>query len=449
VQPGNAVRLMAVALAATMVLAHAPRGAAQAQPTQFIPANFYWYGPYGAAGSGMAAGMLDYLKLLNQRDGGVRGVKFSWEKCDTHYDQARGIECYERAKNHAPFGTALVHPLSTAASYSLIERATADRIALVSIGYGRPDAADGRVFPYVYPLVTTYWSEAAAMVRYIGERTGGMAKLQGKRIVLLYHDSAYGKEPIPVLSALAARYGYELSTVGVRPPGEDQEAQWQRIGAVRPDWVIVWGWGAMTPAALKSAARAGFPRNRMLGGWWSAAEEDVAPAGAAAYGYIGAAFSSPGTQFPVIADIRSYLYAGGAGELEEPSRIGSVHYNRGLVFGIVTAEAVRVAQQRFGAGKPVTGEQVRWGLEHLRLDAERLQALGALGLLPPVETSCNDHEGSGLVRFMRWDGRRWNMLTDWMGPLPEDRAALRQLVSDSAAAYAKGKGLKPRSCPQD
>jgi len=184
----------------------AAASAAQAQPReQFVPANFYWVGPYAAGGSGIAGGMLDYLDMLNQRDGGINGVKFTWQKCETEYNNARGVECYERAKRQGPTGATLIHPLSTGITYSLIERAAADKIPVVSIGYGRADAADGRVFPYVFPLITTYWAQAAAMVRYIGEQAGGLPKLRGKKIALLYHDSAYGKEPIPVLSDLAAK----------------------------------------------------------------------------------------------------------------------------------------------------------------------------------------------------------------------------------------------------
>ncbi|HEX6158432.1 MAG TPA: ABC transporter substrate-binding protein [Burkholderiales bacterium] len=422
--------------------------AAPAQPKeQFVPANFYWVGPYAAGGSGIAGGMLDYLEMLNQRDGGVNGVKFTWSKCETEYNNARGVECYERAKRQGPTGATLVHPLSTGITYSLLERATADKIPLVSIGYGRADAADGRVFPYVFPLIATYWDQAAIMVRYIGEQAGGLDKLRGKKIVLLYHDSAYGKEPIPVLSDLAARYGYELSTIPVPHPGVEQQSQWLQVRQIRPDWVILWGWGVMNPTALKTAARVGYPRNRMLGVWWSGAEEDVIPAGNAAEGFVAAGFNVAGANYPVIEAIRNWAYRDGEGEMEDHSRIGSVYYNRGVVFGIVTAEAVRIAQERFGKGKPVTGEQVQWALEHLDIDAKRLKSLGAAGFMPPLKTSCADHEGSGVVRFMRWDGVRWNTLTDWMAPLPEDRKLVRSKYLDSAARYAREKGITPRRCP--
>ena len=176
---------------------------------QFVPAMGYWVGPYAAGGSGFFGGMIDYMQMINARDGGIGGVKLTWEKCETEYNNARGVECYERMKKHAPTGASLIQPLSTGITYSLIEKATADRIPIITMGYGRTDASDGRVFPYVFPLMTNYWSQSTAKIKFIGQKEGGMGKLKGKKIVNLYHDSAYGKETMPVLEAQAKKYGFE------------------------------------------------------------------------------------------------------------------------------------------------------------------------------------------------------------------------------------------------
>ena len=77
------------------------------------------------------------------------------------------------------------------------------------------------MFHWVFPLGTTYWDQAAAMIAYLGQKVGGEAKLKGKKIAFMYHDSAYGKEPIPVLDALAARDGFELTKIPITPPGND------------------------------------------------------------------------------------------------------------------------------------------------------------------------------------------------------------------------------------
>ena len=259
--------------------------------TQFIPSLIYRTGPYAAGGTGFWGGMMDYFMLINMRDGGMNGVQITWEECETAYNSDRGVECYERLKNKGETGASLVHPLSTGITYRLIERATQDKIPLISMGYGRTDASDGRVFPYVFPLLTNYWSQNTAKIKFIGSKEGGMDGLRGKKIANLYHESSYGKETIPILDKQAEMYGFEVKHFPVPHPGLDQKATWLEIGRrYQPDWVILRGWGVMNPTALKEAARVGFPANKILGVWWSGAEEDVIPAGDAAKGYIAAGF---------------------------------------------------------------------------------------------------------------------------------------------------------------
>ncbi len=434
-----------LALTAAAALGYAGLAASQAKE-QFVPANFYWVGPYAPGGSGISGGMLDYFKLINNRDGGVNGVKFTWEKCETEYNNARGVECYERSKKKGPTGATLIHPLSTGITYSLIEKGTQDKIPIVSVGYGRTDAADGRIFPYVFPMITTYWSQNTAKIKFMGQKAGGMDKLKGKKIVNLYHDSAYGKETIPVLDAQAKKYGFQVTHIAVPHPGNEQQAQWLQIRQIQPDWVILRGWGVMNPTALKAAQRAGFPRDKIIGVWWSGAEEDVIPAGDAAKGYIAAGFNVSGANYPVIKDIQKYVYAKGEGEMEDKSRVGSIYYNRGVVFAIVTVEAVRKAQERFGKGQPMTGEQVRWGLENLSMDDGYLKKLGATGFMQPLKLSCMDHEGGGQVKFQQWDGKQWKVITDWIS---SDQSIVRPMIEASAAQYAKEKGITPRDCSKE
>jgi branched-chain amino acid transport system substrate-binding protein len=270
--------------------------------------------------------------------------------------------------------------------------------------------------------------------------------LKGKKIVNLYHDSAYGKETIPVLDAQAKLYGFEVTHIAVPHPGNEQQAQWLQIRQIKPDWVILRGWGVMNPTSLRAAQRAGFPRERIVGVWWSGAEEDVIPAGEAATGYIAAGFNVAGTNFPIIAEIEKHVYTKGQGEMQDKSRVGSIYYNRGVVFGIVTVEAVRKSQERYGKGKPMTGEQVRWGLENLDLTAPYLETLGATGFMQSLKLSCLDHEGGGQVKFQQWDGKRWKVITDWIS---SDQKLVRPMIEASAAKYAKEKGITPRDCAKE
>ena len=417
--------------------------AAAATPTfaqdQYIPILSYRVGPYAAGGSGFFGGSIDYFNLVNLT-GGINGVKISWEECETEYNASRGVECYERLKKNSG-GASLVEPLSTGIAYGILDRVAQDKIAMTTLGYGRSDAANGQVFPWVFPLITSYWNQAAAMIKYLGEKNGGLDKLKGKKIVHLYHDSAYGKEPFPVFEAYAKQLGFELIKIAVPHPGNEQQSQWLQIRQANPDYVILWGWGVMNPTSLKAAARIGYPREKMLGVWWAGSEEDVIPAGDAAKGYTTMTFNTPGN-YPVLDQIRQKVYDGAKkGNLEDKTRIGSVYHMRGVTAAILWVEAIRKAQDKYGKGKLMTAEQIRWGFENLNVDEARQRALGAFGMFPTVKTSCQDHEGSGAVKVQLWDGKSWKAVTpNWV---VGDKAMTRAMLEKSSADYAAEKKITP------
>lgn len=434
-----------LALAAASALVAPVAVQAQAND-QFISLLSYRVGPYGNNGISIFGGFIDYLQLTNMK-GGVNGIKLSWEECETEYNNARGVECYERLKSKSPTKGTMIHPVSTGISYSLLDKSVADKVPLVMIGYGRTDAIDGSIFPWAFPLVTTYQMQASAMLKFMAQRDGGKttADLKGKKVAFIYHDSAFGKEPLEVLRAEAALNKFELIEIPVAHPGIEQTAQWQQVRQHRPDWVIFWGWGAMNSAGLQAAQKVGYPRDRMIGVWWSGAEEDTVPAGPGAKGYLAANFGITGKDIPVIKEIQKTVYGSGKGDLKDQSKIGSVLHARGVLHGIITVEAIRTAQAKFGK-KVLTGEEVRWGLEHLKIDQKRLAELGAAGMMPDLNVSCADHEGSGMVMFQQWDGSKWNKVSDY---IEGNRPLVRQLLKASAEKYAKDKGITPRDCSKE
>jgi branched-chain amino acid transport system substrate-binding protein len=415
---------------------------AGAAGVQFLPILSNREGAQRFVGIPLANGYLDYLTLFNERDGGINGVTLVWEECETVYDVDRGIECYERLKAKGPTRAAVFWPANTPLTYALTERATHDHIPLITVGYGRTDASEGWVFPYIFNPPINYWSLNTTKLRFIGQRVGGMERLKGLKIVHVYHDSDYGRETLPILDAQAAQYGFTVQHLAVKPPGLDQKTTWLRVKAAQPDWVILRSGGAMTTPALKEAAQIGVPRDKIVGNWWACAEQDTVAAGEAAIGYICATFHGTGTHFPLIQDILTYVYARGKGAGPR-SDVGTGPWIRGVLNGLFTAEALRTAMREFG-NQPLTGAQVQWGLDHVILTAASLKELGAEGLLAPLALSCRDHEGGGSVKFQQWDGTQWTVLTDWIAP---DQALVRSLVEAAAAKYAQDKGVTPRDCP--
>src|SRR5215510_10283241 len=184
--------------------------AVAAAGAQFIPVLSVREGAMRFGNIPWANGYIDYVTLLNERDGGIHGVPLVWEECETVNDVPRSIECYERLKTQGPTGAAAFHPSSTPLAYALTERAAHDQIPLLTVGSGRAYAADGRVFPYVFNPPTTWWSQNTAKLRFIGQRVGGMDKLKDLKIAHVYYDDDFGRETMPVLDAQAAHYGFAV-----------------------------------------------------------------------------------------------------------------------------------------------------------------------------------------------------------------------------------------------
>ncbi|MES2888362.1 MAG: ABC transporter substrate-binding protein [Pseudomonadota bacterium] len=432
--------LRLAAVAATLAIAALPSAHAD---EQFFPLQSYRVGPYAAGGTGFFGGFIDYLNLVNLRDGGVNGVKLRWEEGETQYEVERGVEVYERLKQRP--GIAAWNPLSVGIAYALIDRVTADKVPLLTINHGRTDTTDGRVFKYIFPLLLNPYSETSGIVNYLGTKEGGLEKLKGKKIVVLYHGSPYGKETIPIYELLAKKYGFTVQQIEVPHPGNEQQAQWLTIRRVKPDYVVLRGWGVQNPVALKTAQKTGFPVDRIVGNVWSNSEEDVIPAGDAAKGYVAITTVAAGAHHPVLQEITKTVYGAGKGNLQDPKRIGSVYHNLGVLNGILNVEALRIAQAHFGK-RTLTGDEVRWGFEHLKIDEVRAAALGAKGLFHSINVTWDNHEGDGRVAFQQWDGKKWNVVSDWIAP---DWKLLRPLIEQSSQAYAKEKNIRLRTGPDD
>jgi len=407
---------------------------------QFFPSLVYRTGAYAPNGVPFANGMADYMKLVNAR-GGINGVMTLVEECETGYATDRGVECYERLKGKNG-GATVFQPLSTGITFALTEKAPIDKIPLLTSGYGRSESADGGVFKWNFPLAGTYWVAADTIMQHLGNKNGGLDKLKGKKIALVYHDSPFGKEPIPVLQERAAMHGFSLSLLPVTHPGVEQKATWLQIRRDRPDYVINWGWGVMNSTLLKEAQATAYPRENIYGVWWAGAEPDVKDVGMGAKGY-NAIMMQHGAEpnSDVVKEVLAKLHAKGQGTGPK-EEVGQVLYMRGLTAAMFAVEGVRSAQDRFGKGKVMTGEQARWGYENLNLTQAKLDALGFKGVMRPIFISCKDHMGASWARMHTWDGTKFVWSSDW---LQADEQILNPMVKAAADKYAADKKLARRT----
>ncbi|WP_456387377.1 ABC transporter substrate-binding protein [Profundibacter sp.] len=419
---------------ATMAVA-AVMAAAPVMADLVFPALSYRTGPYAANGIPFADGYADYFTLLNERDGGIGGEKTKLVECETGYSTEKGVECYEATKGE---GALVYQPLSTGITYQLIPKVTADGIPMHTMGYGRTSAKNGEVFGNIFNYPANYWDGASGAINHVLDVEGG--DIKGKKITLVYHNSAYGKEPIRTLEELAKKHDFKLTLIPVDHPGQEQKSQWLQIRREKPDYVFMWGWGVMNSVAIQEASNIKFPMDHFIGIWWSGSENDVLPAGAGANGYKSLTFHGVGSDYPVYGDIQKYVVdagkAAGAGD-----QLGTVLYNRGLYAAMLAAEAVKTAQGIHGTAA-INAAQMRDGMAALEITAAKMAAAGLPDFGPEFKVSCQNHGGNGFVGVAQWDAAagKWNSVS---GYVQSDQDVIGALVAEDSAAYAAENNITP------
>jgi branched-chain amino acid transport system substrate-binding protein len=423
------MKTKAFALAGLLATTLAAGTPAAAQDSIYVPLLTYRTGAFAGSGQHIANGMHDYLRMLNERDGGINGVRLVIEECETGYDTKKGLECYEAVKGKNPV---MVNPWSTGITLPLIPRAAVDKIPILSTAYGLSASAKGDLFPWVFNPPNTYWDGLSMIMSYIGEQEGGLARLKGKRIGYMYLDAGFGKEPIPLFEQLAKDIGFDLKLYPIAAADmQNQSSQWLGVRRDRPEYMVLFGWGAMNPTAIKEAIKVGFPMEKMLSIWWPS-EEDARNAGPGSVGFKTLNWHGAGAAYPALQDILRTVYDKGLSQGNR-ANVGDVLYNRGVYNSALIAEAIRNAQALSGR-RAVTGADVRRGLENLNVTDARWGEMGLAGFAGALRLTCQDHNGHQPAFMQRWDGTRYAQVSGPIQPLTE---RLDPIVNDAARDYVE------------
>jgi branched-chain amino acid transport system substrate-binding protein len=433
--------ILGAAVAAGMGVAVLPT-IVQAQDSIYVPLMTYRTGPFAGSGVQIADGMHDYLEMLNQRDGGIGGVKIALDECETGYDTKKGLECYEQIKSKKPV---IINPWSTGITLGLIPKASVDKIPILSMAYGLSASAIGDDFPWIFNPPNTYWDGLSMILRYIGGKEGGLDKLKGKTLGYVYFDAGFGKEPIPLFEQFAKDYGFTLKLYPVGATEmQNQSAQWLSVRRDRPDYIVMYGWGAMNSTAVKEAIKISYPMDKFLSIWWPG-EDDARAGEAAAKGFKTLNWHGVGANFKVIQDIQKNVVDKGLSKAPK-ERVGELLYNRGVYNSMLIAEAIRNAQKLSGK-KVVTGEDVRRGMETLNVDTARLKEIGMEGFTDPIKLSCTDHNGHRATFMQEWDGTKYVKISEPIQPMTD---VVAPLLSAAAKEYTeKNSGWPKRTEPCD
>ena len=348
----------------------------------------------------------DYYNLINSQ-GGVEGYQVKSEELDHEYKVPQAVEAYQRMKGD---GAVSIMAYGTPQVQALNQKFAEDKIPGTSPGFGIAASADGKRFPYLFPVAATYFSQGAGAIQFIKDKLGG--SLEGKKIAYIFYDNPAGREPIPVIEDLQKLEKFELRTFAVPPPGVELGAQVLDITQrYRPDFVIAHLFGRSPAVAIKEFKRNGFPLSKMMGLVWASAEADILAAGGfpVAEGYHTLQFAGAGDDYPVRREIKAMYKAQGKDPPKEMD--DTVVYNRGILWAAVHVEAMRNALKANG-GKQPTGEEVKNGFE-------QIHDFGLGGLVPPLKVTPTDHEGGGWVQVFQVKGGKLVKETEWFRGYPE------------------------------
>jgi branched-chain amino acid transport system substrate-binding protein len=391
-------RILAILIAVAVVAGVA--GPAAAQKEIVIGLQCDRTGATQTVGVNLCPGYHDYIALVNSK-GGVEGHKIRAVEIDHEYKVPQGMESYERHKKE---GAVLIGVYGTPHIYALAQKLTEDRIPGTSPGFGSAAAADGQRYPYIFPIAATYWSQAAAAVKFAKDQMGG--NIKAKKIAYLFFDNPAGREPIQVLEDIAEKEGFQLKTFAVPPPGVEMGAQVLDIAQrYRADYVITHLFGRSPSVSIKELKRVGFPLRKVVGMVWGASEADIEAAGgwAVAEGYNAMQFAGVGTDYPVLNEIRDMYKKDGKPAPKEMA--STVFYNRGVLNAALHVEAIRNAVKDKKGGT-ITGEDVKKGFE-------KISNFSLGGLMPPLKITPTDHEGGGLVQIFTVKGGKFVKATEW------------------------------------
>ncbi len=359
-------------------------------------------GPTQTVGTFLCPGYHDYVKLRNSQ-GGIGGHKIRVMEIDHEYKVPPGMEAYQRFKKE---GAVVVGIYGTPHTQALTPLLHEDKIPGTSPGFGSAAAANGKKFPYLFPIAATYWSQGAAAVAFAKQQLGGVIK--GKKIAFIYYDNPAGREPLPILHKLAKMEDFQLKEFAIPPPGVEMKVQVQDIARrYRADFVINHTFGKAPSVSINEFTRNGYPLDKMVGFVWAAGESNIMGAGGwdRAQGYYVMQFAGAGSKYQVLDDIKAMYKAEGKSAPKEME--STVYYNRGLLAAAVHLKAIENAVKAKGGSGDVTGEDVKNGFE-------KISGFSLGGILPPMKITKEDHEGGGWVRIFQVKGNGFVPVSDWM-----------------------------------
>lgn len=207
-------------------------------------------------GKDYAVGAMDAAKYINEH-GGVNGKSIELIPNDYAYKIPQATSLYKKYKDEGIYVIQGWGTGDTNAMKGLIQK---DQIVYISASYDG-GLTDTSQTPYNFFVGTDYDTAIALAMQYIKEAAG-------KKVVFIYPDHPYGKNPIPAGKEMANKLGLEIGPDENVPLGaQDATSQLLSMKKFNPDWAWIGGTTSSTAVIIKDAAKLGLETKFIVNVW--------------------------------------------------------------------------------------------------------------------------------------------------------------------------------------
>ncbi|WP_420392202.1 ABC transporter substrate-binding protein [Acuticoccus sp.] len=380
------LRTSLLALTATLGMAG---GAAAQEGEIVIGASLPLTGVFAFAGEAVEKGMQDYVTIVNE-EGGIDGrqVRLAYE--DTGYQVNQSVAVFNKLTSQDDIH--LYYGDSTGFAKTIAPDLARRGSMIMGGASFATELNDPEAYPYTFMAGPDYSEMVEILMEYIADET------PGARLVMVYSDTEFGRDPIEEARATADELGLEIAEEIITPPGSvDVSTEVLKLRRARPDYTIFHGYVlAPLPEFISQARELGL-ETRFMGTFWSMDASLWQSVGEAADGFLG-----------VMPYRYYYDEEGDAPMMDRIRQMRPEYQSTGYMQGFVSAMLlVEAAKRALEAGDELTGETLKTALNTI----EEFDTGGVIGV--PIAVPGNSVP---VGRIYEYDAAAGQMepVSDWI-----------------------------------
>lgn len=213
-------------------------------------------GPTAGVGKDYAQGALDAADYINA-NGGINGRPVELIANDYAYKPDKAVELYKTYKDKGIF---VIMGWGTGDTNALKALVSKDEIVYISASYDSL-INDPAKTPYNFYASASYGEAIRGAMQFVNESGG-------KKVVFIYPDHPYGKNPIPSGKAMAEELGLDIGPDQFVSLGAtDAVSQLSNMKRFNPDWAWIGGTVSSTAVIIKDAAKLGLDTKFIINVW--------------------------------------------------------------------------------------------------------------------------------------------------------------------------------------